>query len=335
MRLTLITALIFALKAPGEALGDDVACDKVVTSTHGTLLAKRVTDKNDDIMSRMCLGELRLHDNRNNVSYCLASKPDGRKEEVLECAEAGGNTTTINRQYCPLDPSLPEKVWISSTQGVLQNLAEFLGQYEIIRIYENNRKQVYYVQSDSWNGFDDSKGSRTDPKFLYPMPDCTWYVSVSGQKNRLRYNRSRTSVPTGRGGWKYVKSRYEILDDPSLTVTLGSYPLEADYGFRVTVSGDQAANVYSPTTGYFAKTDLWWLGRPVFKNSRGRLLMHGTKGWMIGPLSGNYELRGYGSHISPEDQTNWKWLMGNDNDGREKWDDKVTVNVTPEPIPIP
>ena len=333
MRLALITALIFALNAP-RAMGDDVVCDNVVTSTHGTLVAKRVTDRNDDIMSRLCLGDLRLLDTKKNESWCLASRPDGRKEEVLQCAEAGGNRTTLNPPYCDLTPSLPEKVWISSTQGVLQNLAGFLGQYEIVRIYEENKKQVFYVQSDSWNGFGKTFGKRTNPKFLYPKPDCTWYVSYSGQ-NYLRYNRSRTSVPTGTGGWKYIFKTPQERDDSSLTVTTGSYPLEgAEYGFMVSVSGNQSFNVYSPTTGFFAKTDWWWFGRPVFKNSRGRFLMHGTKGWMIGQATGDYELRGYGSRISPADPTNWQFFNGSDSDGNEKWDKSVTVSVTSN-IPIP
>ena len=61
---------------------DDLACDKVMTSKHGSLLARR---GRSTVTSDQCLGELRLHDPVTNKVFCLDK--EGEENEFLECEE--------------------------------------------------------------------------------------------------------------------------------------------------------------------------------------------------------------------------------------------------------
>ena len=307
----LIAALIFALNAPWKALGGDVVCDKVVTTSHGILKASRVTDKNDGISSKMCLGELRLLDIRNKETWCLASKPEGRVEDVLECAESGANVTTEIPPYCPTSAAMPEYIWISSSGEAAKwnsGVAGFLGQYR-----KGNSDRLYYIQSNSRYG---SKVKPTaEPVYLLPDRNCRWYLSQRPFENGYDKYRDRNpsrGLPTASGGWKIYHERKKTwVNDPTFKVNPDPYPLQARYGFTVTLSGE-ADRLYSPASGWFRKTDLWWMGRPVFQNNKGRKLFHGNLGWVIGTQEGRWEIRGLGSHISPEQQTDWEYLTYTD-----------------------
>ena len=85
-----ITLLIFALSAPCGGQ-DELACDKVVTSDHGTLLVMREKD-GSSLHGDKCLGKLRLHDPVTDESFCLAR--EGEREEVLDCESTTTSTTT-------------------------------------------------------------------------------------------------------------------------------------------------------------------------------------------------------------------------------------------------
>ena len=332
MKFMLVTALIFALNSPSYALEDGVVCDTVDTSAHGTLLAKRVTDGRSEIL-KMCIGQLRLLDPRNNITYCLAKNVDGKEEEVLECGKKTGQdkgNKTTGTGKCPLKTQMPDKVVISSTgeaADAWSGTAGWLGQYEIVRDKDTiPSAEVYYIQSNSQIGKEDPKA---EPSYLFPDEYCRWSVSMlpnTSNSDQYRNRNPSRTVPTGTGGWKINHFKKNMfVDDPTLTVTPGPYPPLATYGFIVKVSGE-AARMYNVSSGYFAKTNEWWMGRPVYKNNQGRGLMHGNLGWMIGPKSGSWEIRGLGSHQSPVDQGNWEYLFDSKPDVWERADVEVLKN---------
>ena len=333
MKFMLVTALIFALNSPcADATVipfGGVVCDTVETSVHGTLIAKRVTDGKKEIM-KICIGQLRLFDPKNNMTYCLAKNETGKEEEVLECGNGvgnGKNTTTVTGGKCRTNNStiqMPEKLVISST-GVTakaqSGAAGWLGQYEIVRDPDKIRSaEVYYMQSNPVG---------KNSTYLFPDRYCQWSVSMKpNERNYERYRNKnkKQTVPTGTGGWKiYHEGRKMWMDDPTLTVTPGPYPVIARNGFNVIVSGD-AARMYNVSRGYFRKTNEWWMGRPVFKNNQGRILLHGNLGWYVGTAPGYWEIRGNGSHQSPVDQRKWEYLYTTIQ--HIDWDQDVWENAT-------
>ena len=78
-KLSCITLLSLCTLNLGSA---ELACDHVITSDHGTLLAKRVKDASSSDDDK-CLGQLRLHDPVTREVFCLAR--EGEMQEVLEC----------------------------------------------------------------------------------------------------------------------------------------------------------------------------------------------------------------------------------------------------------
>ena len=74
----------------------ELACDHVITSDHGTLLAKRVKDASSGDDDK-CLGQLRLHDPVTREVFCLAR--EGEMQEVLECQQ---NTTATSKFHLAL-----------------------------------------------------------------------------------------------------------------------------------------------------------------------------------------------------------------------------------------
>ena len=75
--------LVFLPLSEGE---DDLGCERVMTSEHGSLLVRRGT-----VTSDICLGELRLHDPVTNKVFCL-DREEG--EELLVCEENPSTTST-------------------------------------------------------------------------------------------------------------------------------------------------------------------------------------------------------------------------------------------------
>ena len=357
---------------------DDLACDKVMTSEHGALEARR---GGDQVTSDICLGELRLHDPVTGKVFCLdreggeeflecgedststttstmttttpksttittktttmtitttttITTTEGRKEECVDpgcCGATVGNTNTnTDEWFCETNSSeMPEKVVISSTgvAGTWQpGGARWLGQYELVR--DRNKiatTDAYYIQSQS--------GNDVQPSYLYPNGDCSWKVSMRPNEINdffyMKYQHTYPcrTVPTGKGGWYiYHHGINTIVRDLTMMVNSGPYPnLGAENGFNVSASGE-AARRFAQALGVFVSTNLWSWGRPVFKNDKGRKLWHGTYGWEIGQKEGSGELIGLGSHVSPEDQTNWKYLKGTNQDPWEsRW---VDANVT-------
>ena len=63
--------------------------------------------------------------------------------------------------------------------------------------------------------------------------------------------------------------------------------------------------------GVYNKTERWWTGRPVYVNSKGRLMYHAKLVWTIGPEIGYYVLHGSWSHQNPACERNWKQYNDN------------------------
>ena len=91
--LSCITLLSLCTLNLGSA---ELACDHVITSDHGTLLAKIVKDASSSHDDK-CLGQLRLHDPVTREVFCLAR--EGEMQEVLECQQ---NTTSTSKFHLSL-----------------------------------------------------------------------------------------------------------------------------------------------------------------------------------------------------------------------------------------
>ena len=145
--------------------------------------------------------------------------------------------------------------------------------------------------------------------YLYPGKDDVWNVGATPGESKgwLKNPSPSKTLPTS--GWQYYDSK-AWQDDPSLTITLGPLPpLCSQYNVGVTGAANEKRPSYQ---GVFTRTDRWWLGRPVYDNTQGRLLYHGAAadGWVIGSKLGYNVLRGYeGAHVSPVSQSNWKYYV--------------------------
>ena len=63
--------------------------------------------------------------------------------------------------------------------------------------------------------------------------------------------------------------------------------------------------------GEFSRTQMWWNGKPVFRNSLG-LLLHQTvdKGWGVGEKLGYKGLAGSMGHHCPSSEEKWTYFYG-------------------------
>ena len=129
------------------------------------------------------------------------------------------------------------------------------------------------------------------------------------------------TVPTS--GWGYADGTSTFHDDPTLTVTPGPLPPLARQ-FTVTATG-AAAERWPEFLGVFTRTQRWWLGRPVYVNTQGRLLHHGhqDKGWVIGASISSIALRGSRAHHNPASEDSWRYWTGS---GYEPASVTVTVS---------
>ena len=121
--------------------------------------------------------------------------------------------------------------------------------------------------------------------YLFPDEHGEWWVgSTPGEKQGGLHNPTPSKTPPT-SGWHYWNGK-SWQDDPTLTVTPGSLPPMARQ-FTVTATGSAAAE-YPSYLGVFKRTERWWLGRPVYTNTQGRLLHHGARhnDWLIGDKLG-------------------------------------------------
>ena len=194
--------------------------------------------------------------------------------------------------------SRSEKVVISSTGGAAQHQGGLLGQFEYLE------DKDYYLQSST-----EQNNEQFIAVYLYPDEDDEWWVgSTPGQKRGWFYNSSPSKTPPNIG-WMFDDG-WSWYNDTSITVTPGPLPPLARQ-FTVTALG-AAAEEWPSFLGLFTRTQRWWLGRPVYVNTQGRLLHHGhqDKGWVIGPSIASIALRGSRAHHNPASEDSWRYWTG-------------------------
>ena len=146
-----------------------------------------------------------------------------------------------------------------------------------------------------------------------------WIVgdTPGSKRGALRHTTSRNTTEVPTNGWMYFDQTLDSFqNDPTLTINPGPLP-PLPRKFIVTASG-AAAEKWPSMFGVFTRTERWWLGRPVYINSRGRLLHHGalTDGWMIGGELGLWYLRGSRSYHSPASERSWLYWTGIGTEGK-------------------
>ena len=100
-----------------------------------------------------------------------------------------------------------------------------------------------------------------------------------------------------------------LHDDTTLVISPGPLSSLCD---RLTVSASgPAAEKLAAKLGDFSRTEMWWHGQPVFKNSQGQLLhQSGKSGWIVGPELGKAGLSGSIAHHCPASEEKWTYFDG-------------------------
>merc|ERR1712025_1023600 len=195
---------------------------------------------------------------------------------------------------------LPAMVVISSMGGASLSVGGLLGQYEYDEICN------IYNQTSTEKGHKDFKA-----RCLYPDEDDNWHVShTPGDKGGYLYNPIPSKTPPT-SGWQCAK-KGTLLHDPTLTISPGPLPPLAR---QLTVTATGAANEEYPSClGLFTRSKMWWNGRPVYTNIRGRFLYHHGVGygWVIGYKFDKRALGGSRSYHSPESEDRWRYWTGSE-----------------------
>ena len=79
----------------------------------------------------------------------------------------------------------------------------------------------------------------------------------------------------------------------------------------VSASGP-AAEMWIQCLGKFSRTEMWWNGKPVFRNRQGWLLHQSAadQGWHVGPKLGDYGLTGSMACDCPGSEKKWTYWDG-------------------------
>jgi len=241
--------------------------------------------------------------------YCGASKPDpvtstGNTMNVKfhsdESVVKKGFSAVWKDYVQDNSREKPERmVVISSIRGAAQHQGGVLGQYEY------DEQQQYYRHTSTEQGHEQFLA-----RYLYSDKDDKWWVNDTPGEKRgwLRNPIPSKSLPTS--GWQYGDGK-SWHDDPTLTISPG--PLSLARQYTVTATG-AAAEEWPSYLGVFTRTQRWWRGRPVYTNTRGKLLHHGggDAGWMIGGTLGRRGLTGSRAHHSPEGEDSWRYWTGSE-----------------------
>ncbi len=194
-----------------------------------------------------------------------------------------------------------KEIVLSSTEGSAQTKGGSLGQYS----YDPDKG--CYVQTNTQKGYENYK-----LRYLYFVDDGWWVGSTPGVKSGTLNNpTSSQSLPLV--GWKYFDGKSWITDS---TLVISPGPLSTlCYILTVSTSGP-AAEKQPHCWGKFSRTEMWWNGRPVFRNSQGQLMHQSPhEGWYVGPALGGYELGtaillGSMAHQCPASEEKWTYWDG-------------------------
>ena len=142
-------------------------------------------------------------------------------------------------------------------------------------------------------------------RYLFSSPDDVWGASDNpGDKSGWLYNPTPSKTLPLSGWWYYDGRSWS--PDPSLVITPSPMTSLCD---KIMVSFDEpAAQKWPLCQGEFSRTEMWWNGRPVFRNSQGQLLHQSPEqGWSVGAKLGFACISGSMTHDCPASEKKWNF----------------------------
>ena len=144
------------------------------------------------------------------------------------------------------------------------------------------------------------------PRYLFSSPDNDWGGSdTPGDKSGWLYNPTPSKTLPLSGWWYYDGRSWS--SDPSLVITPSPMTSLCD---KIMLSFDEPAaqKKWPLCQGEFSRTEMWWNGRPVFRNSQGQLLHQSPEqGWSVGAKLGFACISGSMTHDCPASEKKWKF----------------------------
>ena len=138
--------------------------------------------------------------------------------------------------------------------------------------------------------------------------DDVWYVSdILGEKTGYLKNPTKSkSMPLD--GWMYAD---KVTWNADATLVISPGPLSSLCDSLTVSASGPVAEVQPECLGEFSRTEMWWLGRPVFRNSQGwHLYQSPYQGWTVGDKLGKRELIGYMARHCPAGEEIWSYWDG-------------------------
>ena len=223
-----------------------------------------------------------------------------RSEDTINVSGYGNYSRKISSETEIVEFSINHFLVISSEGGAAHLKGGVLGQY----CYDPDTG--FYLQTSTEKGHE----NYNQPRYISPVDDVWCVGDAPGVKAGALKNPTKSqSLPLV--GWMYSDDK-TFHADTTLVISPGPLSSLCD---RITVSASgPAAEVQSPKLGEFSRTEMWWNGRPVFRNSQGQLLKQSGKEWDVGPNLGRAGLRGSMTHPCPGSEKKWEYAVG-----REQW----------------
>ena len=193
-----------------------------------------------------------------------------RSKDMIFISGYGNYSRKISSETDMLEFSINHFIVLSSTGGAAKHYGGVLGLY------------CYDPDMDCFAQFSTERDHENhEPCYVYPIDD-EWRVNKTpGEKTSWLKNLTKSkNVPAN--GWMHydVEGKKTWHADRSLVISPGIMTSLCD---KLTVSASGAAAERWPEClGEFSRTEMWWRGRPVFRNSQGELLYNGWNGWIVG-----------------------------------------------------
>ena len=207
-------------------------------------------------------------------------------------------------------------------------LSEEVKKKELAEKVEKKRLEFKEIVLSSSGGTSKHGGGRLG-QYCYDSKN-DWYVQKNTQESEEMYVRrylfsldgvwGAGNKPRDKAGWLYNPSKSKTLpltgwwfhdgrswcQDPSLVITKSPMTPLCD-NVKVRIFGE-AAKKWPLCQGVFTRTEMWWHGRPVFRNSDGQLLHQSPEqGWSVGAKLGFACITGSISHHCPTNERKWKY----------------------------
>ena len=233
-----------------------------------------------------------------------------RTEDMIYISGYGNYSKQISSETEIAEFSINHFLVLTSTEGAAQLQGGSLGQYCYDPVTGT------YIQTNTEGGHE-----KYQPVYIYPVDD-EWRVGPTpGKKSGWMYNPTKSkSLPVV--GWMYADETWHA--DTSLVISPG--PLTLCDSLTVFASGPTAEK-QPASLGEFSRTEMWWNGKPVFRNSHGQLLhQSNNQGWIVGVKLGKVLLAGSMAHHCPGSEKKWTFWDGtNDIPASVKIECKVHV----------